>query len=109
MLLKIVGEIFVNALERKRSQEEIRRQLNRLAALRSIDNAITSSFDLHVTLEVILAQVLAQLHGDAADVLLLSGPSGATGNLKYAAGRGFHSDVAARSRPNPGAGPAGRG
>lgn len=91
--------------ERKRSQDEIKRQIERLAALRSIDNAITSSFDLHVTLDVILGQVASQLHVDAADVLLFK-PN--TGSLEYAAGRGFRSDTAARSRGGLGRGPAGR-
>jgi PAS domain S-box-containing protein len=90
--------------ERRLAQDEIRRQVDRLAALRSIDNAITSSFDLHNTLAVILAQVVDQLHVDAADVLLF-GPR--TGSLEYAAGHGFRSETAARSRTGLGRGPAG--
>src|SRR5205085_6876904 len=40
--------------ERRRAQEEIRRQIERLNSLRTIDNAITSSFDLTNTLEIVL-------------------------------------------------------
>ena len=72
--------------EVKRSQEEISRQLERLNALRTIDNAITSSFDLSQTLEVVLGQVTNQLKVDAADVLVLNQR---TGTLEYVAGRGF--------------------
>ncbi|MGA7733350.1 MAG: HD domain-containing phosphohydrolase [Chloroflexia bacterium] len=71
--------------ERKRSQEEIKRQIERLNALRTIDNAITSSFDLTQTLEVVLCQVTHQLNVDAASVLVLNQR---TGSLEYAAGTG---------------------
>jgi PAS domain S-box-containing protein len=71
--------------ERKRSQEEIKRQIERLNALRTIDNAITSSFDLTQTLEVVLGQVTHQLQVDAASVLVLNQR---TGSLEYAAGTG---------------------
>ncbi|MEO8286395.1 MAG: HD domain-containing phosphohydrolase [Chloroflexota bacterium] len=91
--------------ERRQAQDEIRRQFEHLGALRSIDNAITSSFDLLITLDIILGQVVQQLGVDAADVLLLN-PK--TGSLEYAAGRGFRSSVTARSRSGLGRGPAGR-
>jgi PAS domain S-box-containing protein len=85
--------------ESRRAQDEIRRQLERLAALRSIDNAITSSFDLHNTLGVILEQVVDQLKVDAADVLLFDrNPDGTRGSLEYAMGRGFRSELAALNR-----------
>ena len=90
--------------ERRRAQEEIKRQIERLAALRSIDNAITSSFDLQNTLRVILEQVVGQLKVDAADVLLLNQR---TGSLEYSAGDGFRFELEARSRTGLGRGPAG--
>jgi PAS domain S-box-containing protein len=81
--------------EHKQAQARLNRQLERLAALRSIDMAITSSLDLHVTLSIILEQVCTLLHVDASDVLLLDKH---TSTLEYAAGRGFRNPAAARSR-----------
>ena len=66
--------------------EKVKRQLQQLNSLHSIDAAITSSFDLQVTLAVILRQVLSQLNVDAADVLLLDPNSR---HLEFAAGQGF--------------------
>ncbi len=47
------------------------RRLQRLAALRAIDIAISNSLDLRVTLDVLLAQVTTHLAVDAAGILLL--------------------------------------
>lgn len=91
--------------ERKQAQEEIRRQMERLGALRAIESAISSSLDLRVTLSVILDQVITQLQVDAADVLLLDLP---TQTLHYAASRGFRSTEITRTRIRLGEGYAGR-
>ena len=91
--------------ERKRSQEQIRRQVDRLAALRNVDMAISGSLDLRVTLSVILDEVVKQLKVDAADVLLLNPHNQA---LEYAAGRGFRNEGISRSRVRLGEGYAGR-
>ena len=72
--------------ENKLAEIQIRQQLERLTALRNIDQAITSSFNLRSTLNTFLSQVIAQLHVDAADVLLLDA-DGQT--LTYAASQGF--------------------
>jgi PAS domain S-box-containing protein len=47
--------------QHKHMEEKNRRQLKRLAALRAIDLAISSSLDLNLVLSVVLGQVLAQL------------------------------------------------
>ncbi|MDE3090315.1 MAG: PAS domain S-box protein, partial [Chloroflexota bacterium] len=91
--------------EGKQAAEQIERQLHRLAALREIDTAIAGSMDLHVTLEVILPKVLAQLNVDAADVLLLNQQ---TLTLEYAAGCGFRSAALRHTRLRLGEGIAGR-
>jgi response regulator RpfG family c-di-GMP phosphodiesterase len=57
--------------ERKLSELQIRQQLARLTALRIIDQAITSSFDIRFTLDIVLTQVINQMQVDAADILLL--------------------------------------
>jgi response regulator RpfG family c-di-GMP phosphodiesterase len=74
--------------ERKLAEIQIRQQLARLTALRSIDQAITSSFNLQFTLGTVLTQTLTQLQVDAAAILLLE-PK--TQKLTYAATLGFRS------------------
>jgi len=91
--------------ETKRSQASIEKQLERLAALRSIDNAIMEGHDLKTNLGIILNHVIAQLHVDAAAVLLQN-PE--TQELEYAAGVGFRSSVIRLSRVKQGEGYAGR-
>jgi putative nucleotidyltransferase with HDIG domain len=65
---------------------DIERQLDHLAALRAIDNAISGSFDLRLVLNIVLEQAVAQLGVDAANILLLN-PH--TQMLTYTVGRGF--------------------
>ncbi|HVN76580.1 MAG TPA: PAS domain S-box protein [Thermoanaerobaculaceae bacterium] len=81
--------------ERKRAEQRIRRQLERLAALRAIDSAITGGMDLSGTLDLFLSHLLAQLRVDAADILRFEPGSGA---LAFAAGKGFRSDAVRSSR-----------
>jgi PAS domain S-box-containing protein len=71
---------------RKTAERQIRQQLEKLAALRTVDAAITASMDLRVTMMVILDELTSQLHVDAADVLLLQANSQ---TLRYVSGRGF--------------------
>ncbi len=71
---------------RKNAEQQIRMQLERLAALRTIDAAITASVDLRVTLMVLLDELTSQLRVDAADVLLLHSNSQ---TLRCIAYRGF--------------------
>jgi PAS domain S-box-containing protein len=86
----VVVCVFANTdiTARKHAEEQIQLQLQRLAALRMVDMAISGSLDLHVTLSVLLDQLASQLHIDAADVLLLNPRSQM---LEYAASRGFRS------------------
>lgn len=87
-LLKMVGEIFVNALKRREAEEQIKYNVKRLTILHKIDQAIISSMDLNIILSIFLEQVTTQLSVDAANVLLLN-PQ--THKLECAASRGFHS------------------
>jgi PAS domain S-box-containing protein/putative nucleotidyltransferase with HDIG domain len=76
--------------ERKLAEIQIHQQIERLSGLRKIDQAISTSFDLNVTLDVLISQVISQLQVDAADILLVD----STGQmLEYAAGRGFRSNA----------------
>lgn len=81
--------------ERKLAEIQIRQQIERLTALRKIDQAISTSFDLNVTLDILLSQVISQLQVDAADVLLL-GPDEQT--LTYTAGKGFRTHALEAAR-----------
>ena len=76
--------------DRKQAEEQIRRQVERLTALREIDQAIASSFDLETNLDTILLKTVQLLEVDAATVLLLNP---ATERLEYASGLGFRSTV----------------
>jgi PAS domain S-box-containing protein/putative nucleotidyltransferase with HDIG domain len=75
-----------NITDRKDAQGQVKLQVERLAALRNIDIAISASLDLRVTLDVILEQATKQLNVDAAHVLLFN-PRSQT--LDRSARRGF--------------------
>jgi PAS domain S-box-containing protein len=94
-----------SAVQNARLFTQTQRRLERLAALRTIDMAITSSLDLRVTLNIFLDQVTSQLHVDAADVLLVNPHLRL---LEHAAGRGFRTDAITRSRLRIGQGVAGK-
>lgn len=104
-LMSAVADIAANAIHRETLREETIRQLERLAALRAIDQALTSNVDLRVMLKFILAQVTSQLKADAAAVLLLN-PH--TMELQYVEGRGFRTREIESARVRLGRGEAGR-
>ncbi len=79
--MAVIGQEYLRVKEKLLSEH-----VERLAALRSIDTAITSSLDLGLTLNVVLDQIITHLRVDAAIVLLLN-PH--TRMLEYAAGRGL--------------------
>lgn len=98
---KLQGEI----VERKQAEEQIQRQLKRQNSLRLIDVAISSSFDLHFILDIVLQQVLSQLEVDASAVLLFNSH---LQTLEYAANRGFYSNALHYTQLKLGEGYAGR-
>jgi len=79
----------------KMSEIKIKHQFDQLAALRSIDLAITSDSDLTPTLSVILDHTRAQLNIDAAAILLFD-PN--TQLLEFAAGAGFKTSALRHTR-----------
>jgi PAS domain S-box-containing protein len=100
------GQVVVvmrDATRHKRAEEKFNSQLKRIAALRAIDLAISSSLDLHLALSVVLSQVTAQLVVDAADILLLNQQN----ELEFAAGLGFRTDALSHTRLRFGEGYAG--
>jgi PAS domain S-box-containing protein/putative nucleotidyltransferase with HDIG domain len=104
-LLTTLCEIAGNAIQRTVLHRQTEQRLQHIAALHAIDSAISGSLDMRVTLDVLLDQVRTQLGVDAADVLLFN--PGAQ-MLKYAAGRGFRSNVYSRTQVRLGDGQAGK-
>ncbi|MBU1964564.1 MAG: HD domain-containing protein, partial [Proteobacteria bacterium] len=92
--------------QRKLSEERLKRQIDRLAALRAIDMAITASLDMRVTFSIFLEQVINNLHVDAADVLVLNSHS--FNKLTFVAGRGFRTNALRYTNLSIGEGFAGR-
>ncbi len=66
---KLVVDIAHDITERKEADEAIQRYISRLAALRSIDQAIIGNFDLGTLLNILLKHLLRQLDVDAASIL----------------------------------------
>jgi putative nucleotidyltransferase with HDIG domain/PAS domain S-box-containing protein len=95
----------IDVTGRKLAELQNQQQLARMNALRKIDLAVLSSFDLGITLTVSVDQIKDQLGVDAVDVLLLD-PY--TNTLSYAAGRGFRSPAMERSKLRMGEGFASR-
>ncbi len=104
-LLTAIANLAANALHRATLHEQTERRYKRLAAVRSVEAAISASLDLRLTLNVFIDQVITQLNVDAADVLLLNLR---TQTLEYAAGRGLRSKTVERTRQRLDEGNAGR-
>ena len=91
--------------ERKQAEEKIRRQVNFLTSLKDIDRVIISSFDLRLSLRNLVAQAVALLEADAADILL---PNPVMHTLEYGAGIGFYTGTVQTSSVRFGESYAGR-
>ncbi|MEW6400759.1 MAG: HD domain-containing phosphohydrolase [Chloroflexota bacterium] len=85
-LLNAIADIAANAIHRVTLYEQAEQQLHHLIALHQIDLAISTNFDLSITLNVFLRNVRDELQVDAASILLLDP---VTHTLDYAAGIGF--------------------
>jgi PAS domain S-box-containing protein/putative nucleotidyltransferase with HDIG domain len=104
-LLTAVTDIAANAIHRATLNEQTEQRLFRLDALRKIDQVITGSFDVRISLDAIVKEVIARLGADASDILLLN-PH--THMLEYAAGWGFQTKAIQRTRLHANEGFAGR-
>jgi GAF domain-containing protein len=89
-LLEAIADMVASALHRAALHEQTELRLRRLAALHAVDIAITTSFDLRVTLGIALDHLVGQTQVDAAAVLLLNS---AAQTLEYIAVRGFHTGL----------------
>jgi putative nucleotidyltransferase with HDIG domain len=103
----IQGAIVVNQdiTEIKQADNRIRRQLEHLLALSSIDRLIASNFDLNLSLSEILNYVTKELGVDAADILILN-PG--LQMLEFGAGQGFRTNAIRNTQVRLGEGYAGQ-
>jgi len=103
-----LGRVIVSTIDvtkRKHAEEQAQLQIQRLRSLRAIDVAISSSFNLDLTLDILLDQVVTQLNVDAAAILLFDA---AARSLEYGAGRGFRTPNIRTARVRLGEGYAGK-
>jgi GAF domain-containing protein len=86
-LLAILAEITGNAIHRAQLYDQSQKQVRRLTSLRDIDSAIASSFDLRLTLNILMDQTLSHLNVDAVNIGLYHPDLQA---LTYLSGVGFN-------------------
>ncbi len=104
-LLLILAEIAGNAIHRIQLYEQSQRQVRRLTTLRDIDAAIASSFDLRLTLNILMDQTRNHLGVDAVDIAIYH-PT--IQSLSYLVGSGFHTTSPTRPQMRIGEGLAGQ-
>jgi PAS domain S-box-containing protein len=93
-LMTTIAEIAGNAIYRSDLYEKSEEQVRRLVTLREMDTAISSSFDLHVTLEILNEHLLTKMGVGAVAILTLN-PD--TQMLDLYSGSGFRNQEALRS------------
>ena len=104
-LLTILSEITGNAIHRAQLYEQSQRQVRRLTSLRDIDSAIASSFDLRLTLNILMDQTVSHLNVDAVNIGLYH-PE--LQSLTYLTGVGFTIPSPTRPQVRMGEGLAGQ-
>ena len=80
----------VDITVRKQAEEKTRRHLGYLTGLREVDQAIASSFDIRLSLNIITSRAVPLLNVDAAGILLLDP---VMNSLEYAAIHGFRKNI----------------
>ena len=104
-LLSILAEITGNSIHRVQLYDQSQMQVRRLTTLRDIDAAIASSFDLRLTLNILMDQTLNHLNVDAVDIGLYH-PD--VQSLTYLASAGFQTSSPTRPHVRLGEGLAGQ-
>ncbi|NMC54719.1 MAG: GAF domain-containing protein [Chloroflexi bacterium] len=69
-ILELISDIAASAIDRARMTESRLNQIQRMLALRKIDRAISTGFDLGMNLNLFLHEAQTQLNADAAVILL---------------------------------------
>ncbi len=85
-LMMNIADMAANAIQRASAYEQLKRQIDGIRILRTIDMFIASGADLHLTLQAIVNQVIEHLGCDAVSILMLNQSVHA---LEYAEGAGF--------------------
>lgn len=104
-LLTTIAEIAGNSIHRAQLFEHSREQIQRLTTLRDIDSAIASSFDLRLTLNIVMDQTMKHLGVHAVDITLYH-PDLQT--ITYLGSSGFQFSSHTRPQMRIGEGLAGR-
>jgi GAF domain-containing protein len=104
-LLSILAEITGNSIHRAQLYDQSQRQVRRLTSLRDIDSAIASSFDLRLTLNILMDQTVSHLNVDAVNIGLYH-PD--LQSLTYLPGVGFTISSPTRPQVRMGEGLAGQ-
>ncbi len=89
-LMTIFAERAALSLEHTRLFAQTERRMRNMMSLRTIDLAISSSFDLEITLGILLDQVIRQMGVHAADVLVFNP---VTQTFRFSNGQGFHTQA----------------
>jgi PAS domain S-box-containing protein/putative nucleotidyltransferase with HDIG domain len=103
--LQAAADTLGAAIQSSQAEKRIRRQLQRLEALRKIGQAISGSLDLKIILDVVVEQVMQQLQVDSAVILLYFSQMQ---TLEYGTGRGFRTTALQHTNLRIGEGYAGR-
>jgi PAS domain S-box-containing protein len=104
-LLTILAEITGNSIHRAQLYEQSQKQVRRLTSLRDIDAAIASSFDLRLTLNILMDQTVSHLNVDAVNIGLYHSD---LQSLTYLTGVGFNVPSPTRPQIRMGEGLAGQ-
>jgi GAF domain-containing protein len=104
-LLTILAEITGNAIHRAGLYQQSQEQVRRLTTLRDVDAAIASSFDLRLTLNILMEQTRSHLAVDAVDIALYHSE---LQTLSYVTGGGFRTPTPTRPQLRIGEGLAGQ-
>jgi PAS domain S-box-containing protein len=91
--------------ERLKARNELQRYVQRINSLRKIDQAIINSFDLRVTLSIIIDYLISELQVDAAAILK---HDESTHALIFVKGQGFRTKTLQDARLRVGRGYAGK-
>jgi PAS domain S-box-containing protein len=104
-LMSIFAERAALVLEHSRLNAQTETHIQQLLALRTIDMAISGSFDINMTLSILLDQVRRLLGVHAADILAFNS---ATQSFNLSSERGFHMHMLKQMQIKYGAGYAWR-
>ncbi len=87
--------------DRKIAEQALYKRFSEMEALRAIDRAIISSFEMQVTLDVLLRQAIHHLEANAAAILILDDQ---LQTMKYVAAQGFRASEITTLEIRPGQG-----